>query len=95
MGSPVRLALIGCGRIAQVAHLPALEKADGIQLVAVSDPSAHVARAVARRYDVSAAHTNQADVFADESIEAVIVAAPDRFHYPITAEAPRLASMCW
>jgi predicted dehydrogenase len=87
MGSPVRLALIGCGRIAQVAHLPALEKADGIQLVAVSDPSADVARAVARRYDVSAVYTNQAEVFADESVDAVLVAAPDRFHYPITAEA--------
>ena len=47
MAEPVRLALIGCGRIAQVAHLPALEKAEGIELVAVSDLSAAVARSVA------------------------------------------------
>ena len=87
MSSPVRLALIGCGRIAQVAHLPALEKADGIRLVAVSDPSRDVARAVARRYDLPAVYTDRAEVFADESVEAVLVAAPDRFHYPITAEA--------
>jgi predicted dehydrogenase len=87
MGNPVRLALLGCGRIAQVAHLPALEKADGIQLVAVSDPSAEVARAVARRFDVPAAYNDQAQVFADKLVEAVIVAAPDRFHYPITADA--------
>jgi predicted dehydrogenase len=87
MSSPVRLALVGCGRIAQVAHLPALEKADGVQLVAVTDPSEDVARAVARRYDLPAAHTDQAPLFADESVEAVLVAAPDRFHYPITTEA--------
>jgi predicted dehydrogenase len=31
MNEPVRVALIGCGRIAQVAHLPALEKAEGFQ----------------------------------------------------------------
>ena len=39
MADPVRLALIGCGRIAQVAHLPAVEKAEGVELVAVCDPS--------------------------------------------------------
>ncbi len=38
MPEPVRLAVVGCGRIAQAAHLPALEKANGIQLVAVADP---------------------------------------------------------
>ena len=87
MDSPVRLALIGCGRIAQVAHLPALEKADGVRLVAVTEPSEDVARAVARRCELPAAYTDQAKLFADESVEAVIVAAPDRFHYPITTGA--------
>ena len=46
MSDPVRLTLIGCGRIAQVAHLPAMEKAEGIELVSVSDLSAEVARSV-------------------------------------------------
>jgi predicted dehydrogenase len=87
MAAPVRLAVIGCGRIAQVAHLPALEKAEGIELVAVSDPSRDVVDAVARRYGVPSAYTDQPQVFADESVEAVLVAAPDRFHYPITDEA--------
>lgn len=85
MAQPVRLALVGCGRIAQVAHLPAIEKADGVSLVAVADPSAAVAAAVARRYDVPGAYTDHADAFADA--DAVIVAAPDRFHYPITVDA--------
>jgi predicted dehydrogenase len=83
---PVRLALIGCGRIAQVAHLPAVEKAEGAELVAVCDPSAAVAGSVARRYDV-AAHTDQRSVWADASVEAVIVTAPDRFHHALASEA--------
>src|SRR5215207_6969408 len=87
MTEPVRIALIGCGRIAQVAHLPALEKANGIQLVAVSDPSEDGRRAVARRYDVSRAYSDHPQVLADELVEAVLVAAPDRFHYPIAAAA--------
>jgi glutamate dehydrogenase/leucine dehydrogenase len=55
LSSPARLALVGCGRIAQVAHLPAVEKAEGVELVAVSDPSGAVARSVAHRYGVAAA----------------------------------------
>jgi len=52
--SPVRLALIGCGRIAQVAHLPALEKADGVELVALCDPNEAVAGAQHNRAGPSA-----------------------------------------
>ena len=86
MAEPVRLALVGCGRIAQVAHLPAVEKADGVELVAVSDPSGAVARSVARRYGV-AARTDMGSVLADASVEAVLVTAPDRFHHALSGEA--------
>ncbi|NMO51390.1 Gfo/Idh/MocA family oxidoreductase [Actinoplanes sp. TBRC 11911] len=84
---PVRLALVGCGRIAQVAHLPAIENADGVELVAVADPSEAVAAAVARRYDIPAAYTDHHDAFRDA--DAVVVAAPDRFHHAIATDALR------
>ncbi|ANZ40798.1 hypothetical protein BBK82_37220 [Lentzea guizhouensis] len=87
MKSPVRLGLIGCGRIAQVAHLPALEKADGVDLLAVCDPDAAVAGAVARRYHISTVHTDAANLLADPSVEAVLVAAPDRFHFDLADAA--------
>jgi predicted dehydrogenase len=87
MTEPVRVALVGCGRIAQVAHLPALEKANSIHLVAVSDPSEDVRHAVARRYDVPQAYADHSQVLTEELVEAVLVAAPDRFHYPIAAAA--------
>src|SRR4029453_2857327 len=54
LADPVRLALVGWGRIAQVAHLPAAEKSGEGELVAVCDPSEVVAAAVARRYGVAA-----------------------------------------
>ena len=85
----VRIALIGCGRIAQVAHLPALEKAQGIDLVAVSDPSQDVAEAVARRYGVPDAYCDVTQIWNDPAIEAVVIAAPDRFHYHLTSAALR------
>jgi predicted dehydrogenase len=73
MADPVRVALIGCGGIAQVAHLPALEKATRVELVLVCDPSRAVAEAVARRYGAPSACTDASDALAERSAEAVIV----------------------
>src|SRR3954452_11288917 len=86
-GGTVRVGLVGCGRIAQVAHLPAMEKTDAVRLVAVCDPSAAVAAAVARRYGVPASYTDHAALLADPDIEAVLVTAPDRFHHAIATAA--------
>jgi predicted dehydrogenase len=87
--SSVRLGLIGCGRIAQVAHLPALEKADGVKLVVVCDPSEDVARGVAGRYGVESYVTDAADVLANEQVDAVVIAVPDRFHHELVEAALR------
>ena len=37
MTEPVRLGLIGCGRIAERGYLPALRRARGVVLTAVAD----------------------------------------------------------
>jgi predicted dehydrogenase len=87
--SSVRLGLIGCGRIAQVAHLPAIEKADGVELVVVCDPGVDVARAVAGRYGIGSYVTDAADVLKNDQVDAVLIAVPDRFHYAMAEAALR------
>ncbi len=77
---PLRLALIGCGRIAQVAHLPAIEKVAGVELVGVADPSPTLARGVAERYGVRRYTTEAAELFAAPDVDAVVLAVPDRHH---------------
>ncbi|HEX3750837.1 MAG TPA: Gfo/Idh/MocA family oxidoreductase [Streptosporangiaceae bacterium] len=82
---PLRLGVIGCGRIAQVAHLPALAKAGAITLAGVSDRSPALAKGVGARYGVPG-FTDAADLLAQD-IEAVLIAVPDRFHLPVGTEA--------
>jgi predicted dehydrogenase len=77
----IRLGVIGAGRIAQVAHLPALVKADNIELVAISDPSPMLARGVAARYGISG-YTNTVELLGSD-IDAVLIAAPDRLHHSL------------
>ena len=85
--TPVRLGLIGCGRIAQVAHLPAIEKTDQVELTMVCDGNEYTANAVARRYGVPAATTDSAEVFASPDVDAVLIAVPDRFHESLVSQA--------
>lgn len=80
------VAVIGAGRIAQTAHLPALAKTDTAELVAVCDASEHLATTVARRYDTPA-YTDVDSLLAREAVDAVIVAVPDRLHLPLAARA--------
>lgn len=86
---PVKLGIIGCGRITQVAHLPGIEKADGVQLVALCDGNQPIAHQVAARYGVQKVYADSADLIADPEVEAVIIAIPDRFHRDVVAQALR------
>lgn len=82
---PMRIGVIGCGRIAQVAHLPAVAKSEAVSLVGVSDRSATLAKDVAARHGVPG-FTTVSDLLAQD-VEAVLIAVPDRFHLPVGEEA--------
>jgi predicted dehydrogenase len=81
MIEPLRIGMIGCGRIAQAAHLPALEKTDRLKLVSVYDPSEILSSRVAARYGVESAAT--LDELLASDIDAVVIATPDRFHHSL------------
>lgn len=81
MTTPLRIGMIGCGRIAQAAHLPALAKTDQLTLVSVYDPSELLSSQVAARYGVSSSVTLDDLLAAD--IDAVVIATPDRFHHQL------------
>lgn len=74
----VRLGVIGAGRIAQAAHLPALVKAQNLELVAISDPSPALAEGVASRYGIKG-FTDTSELLGYD-LDAVLIATPDRFH---------------
>lgn len=75
----IRLGVIGAGRIAQAAHLPALQKARNIELIAISDPSPALSEGVSARYGIES--FTETDDLLGADIDAVLIATPDRFHH--------------
>ncbi|MBJ7433973.1 MAG: Gfo/Idh/MocA family oxidoreductase [Microbacteriaceae bacterium] len=72
--TPVRIAILGAGIIAQSIHIPSIHRA-GLTLVAVGDLSPSRADEVAARYGIRGV-TNPADIFTDPQIDAVLIATP-------------------
>ena len=83
----LKIGLIGCGRIAQTAHLPAAEKAERVELAAVCDPSQMLAEAVGRRHGVP--HFTDLSAMLQTDIDAVVIAVPDRLHVAMSVAALR------
>src|ERR1039457_300609 len=81
----LRPGVVGLGRIAQAAHLPAACKADRVRLVAVCDESPALVQPLAQRYGVPG-FTELAHLL-EEEIDAVLIATPDRSHLSVAAEA--------
>ena len=84
--SNVRIGLLGAGRIAQSAHLPAISRCAGVELAGLYDPSPLLSERVSRRYEVPS-YGDMDTLLADSSIDAVVIAVPDRFHLLLASAA--------
>jgi predicted dehydrogenase len=86
---PLRLAIAGCGAIAQLAHLPVLAKMRGVRLVALCDNDAAKARALADRFEVPDVFDDLEELLDSDAIDGLIVATPNHLHEPHVLSAMR------
>ncbi len=84
---PVRMALVGSGRMGSFHGETIGRRLPGARLVAVADPTPGVAARMAETLGADRAYTDPADAFADPDIEAVAIAAPARFHADLVVAA--------
>lgn len=78
--TPVRLAIVGTGAIAQVAHLPLLTRMRGVEVAALTDADPDKAHTIAGRFGVPRVHPSFEAVLADGDVEAVVICTPSDQH---------------
>jgi predicted dehydrogenase len=83
----VRVGVAGVGHWARTAHLPAVAAHPDAELVAIADPDAGNLERSRQRYGVDAAFDDPLAMLAACDLDALIVATPHVFHYPIAAAA--------
>lgn len=80
MTAPLRVAVIGAGGIAQIAHLPILRRLPGVTVVAICDSDLPKARALATRFDVPETYDDIEDVLHDARPDVVALCTPNHLH---------------
>ncbi|HEY5842012.1 MAG TPA: Gfo/Idh/MocA family oxidoreductase [Mycobacterium sp.] len=84
---PLRVALIGSGRMGSFHGETLARRLPGVVLAAVADPAPGAAEKLASTLGAPKHFTDPADVFADPEIDAVVIAAPARFHADLVVAA--------
>ncbi|NPV08033.1 MAG: Gfo/Idh/MocA family oxidoreductase [Anaerolineae bacterium] len=87
MEGTIGIGVIGCGAIAQEAHLPNYASHPQARLVAVADVDPDRAQEVAVRFGVPHVYSDYAELLARDDIQAVSVCTPNYLHAEQTIAA--------
>lgn len=80
VATPVRVGLLGCGRIARLVHLRALTSAPGVDLTALADPDPAALAAASRLAIDAIPFHDWRDLLGRGDVEAVVIALPTHLH---------------
>ena len=84
------IAIIGCGRIANGAHLPALSRLDDVRIKYACDIIESKAVAAKEKFPkIESVITDYGVALSDPEVEAVFVLTPNYAHYTVTMDALR------
>jgi len=83
----VDIAVVGSGRMGSFHARSLAQRIPGTRLAGVADPAVGAAQRLADQLGVDHAYTDPADVFADPAVDAVVIAAPARFHADLVVAA--------
>ncbi len=82
------VAVIGCGRIADMAHFPALSQMEEVRVKYACDLLPEKAESLKKKYPkIENVITDYKIALADEEVEAVFVLTPNYAHYTVTMDA--------
>lgn len=85
----VTVAIIGCGRIANTAHIPAYLKCENVEIKYFCDIIPEKAEKAVADYGCGTAVTDYKVVLADPEVDAVSICAHTNMHYEISIAAMR------
>lgn len=88
----MNIAMLGTGRIADAQLAPAIAAVEGAQLWSVLSRDAGRGRDFAERHGAVASepvHTDLESLLADDDLDAVLIASPDKLHAPQCIAAAR------
>ncbi len=87
MKEPLKVAIIGCGLIAQQQHIPSLLKMRDVKLVAICDENEDLVKRTARIFNISRYYTDSSEMLGREEVNMVDICTPPQTHLALSIQA--------
>jgi predicted dehydrogenase len=84
--NPIRVAIVGCGRISDL-HQMGYRGREDAKIVAVCDSNKAHAKTKAREWEVEKVYTDYSQVLEDKEVDVVELLTPHHLHCPMTVQA--------
>ena len=84
---PLVLGIIGCGRVSQRFHLPALRFVPAIKVAALADVDPSRVETVARQFSNARRYSEPGELLADSELNAVAICTPPQRHAELALAA--------
>jgi len=81
---PLELAILGCGAVTEIFHLPAARNSRKVRVKVLVDKDLQRARSLALKFGVPSVTDDWTSL--DKHVEAALVALPPNLHAPVTVE---------
>ncbi|MBO4356067.1 MAG: Gfo/Idh/MocA family oxidoreductase [Clostridia bacterium] len=89
LNKQVTVAVVGCGRISEAAHFPALSRIENVRIKYACDLIPEKAEDKVKRYGAEQAITDYKIALNDPEVDVVYVLTPNYVHYTVTMDALR------
>lgn len=86
IADPLRLGLVGCGRLAECGYVPAVGRTKCIEIVAVADPDRSRRGALAAKLGASA-HARTSELLAAGRLDGIVICSPPEHHEEAAEQA--------
>jgi predicted dehydrogenase len=83
----LRIGVLGCGPISQIAHFDAAHKARNIELTAICDLADDLRDRMQLLHEPRFAVRDYEEMLANPEVEAVVIGVADQFHVPLALKA--------
>jgi predicted dehydrogenase len=81
MKNKVKIGVIGCGSIAELAHFPSIKSAEDVELLAVCDTDEKTVKKAKDKWGAKSSYTDYEKMLKEQdALNAVIIASPPKFH---------------
>lgn len=87
MAGALRIAVIGCGRIAQEYHIPSLLNIKDAELIVVCDTDSALAQETARKFKISHYYSDVSEMLRSQKLDMVDICTPPQTHHALCLQA--------